>query len=121
MGCGCSNYSGGGYNNAAGGGIYEPDLPITNKTRGGNNTLQSRTYNFRSGVSVNPIVSPGGTGKKVGGRCKVKMRTGYSKFTCRGRWDAAGNCVPCDDARVPRTRGLSQTNLESRYGRGFRG
>jgi len=40
--------------------------------------------------------------KKTGGRCKVRIRTGYSKFTCRGRYDQAGNCVPCDSADVPR-------------------
>ena len=41
-------------------------------------------------------------GKKVGGRCKVRIRTGYSKFTCRGRYDQSGKCVPCDSADVPR-------------------
>ena len=52
--------------------------------------------------TMDPSVPLDYGGKKVGGRCKVKIRTGYSKFTCRGRYDQSGRCIPCDNAQVPR-------------------
>lgn len=52
--------------------------------------------------TMDPSVPLDYGGKKVGGRCKVKIRTGYSKFTCRGRYDQSGKCIPCDNAQVPR-------------------
>ncbi len=81
---------------------------------------------FDGGVLAGQIMGGAGVpsgGKKVGGRCKVKIRTGYSKFTCRGRWDQAGNCVPCDSADVPRIQsdGPSRGGSSIPYVFGWRG
>ena len=67
-------------------------------------TWNNASGNVRKTIigNMDPSVPLDYGGKKVGGRCKVKIRTGYSKFTCRGRYDQAGNCVPCDSADVPR-------------------
>ena len=68
-------------------------------------TWNNASGNVRKTIigTMDPSVPLDYGGKKVGGRCKVKIRTGYSKFTCRGRYDQSGRCIPCDNADVPRT------------------
>tara|TARA_R110002074_G_scaffold402265_1_gene605865 strand:- start:9360 stop:9794 length:435 start_codon:yes stop_codon:yes gene_type:complete len=66
---------------------------------------------MRYNSNEQPIREPQ-TGKKIGGKCKVKIKTEYGTARCTGSWypTSGGSlvCKPCDEMVMPgKTKGPS--------------